>query len=294
MAPQDWQPILQTLKQLVECSRQVKKERRMSTVTSKDSTTIAYGTIGAGPALLVVDGALGYRGAFGGDSELARLLAPHFTVYSYDRRGRGGSSDMSPFAVAREVEDIAALIDAAGGEAYLYGMSSGGALALEAALGLPTKVKKLAIYEVPYDNSDEGIQAWHGYRTKLDVLTAAGQRGDAVALFMQFVGVPADMIAGMRQSPMWTALEAVAPTLPYDAAALGADRTVPTERAATLTMPTLIMDGGASYEIMPFMRATAEALTQAIPHAEHRILEEQGHDIDPKAVAPVLTAFFGS
>ncbi len=266
----------------------------MSTVTSKDGTTIAYGTIGAGPALLVVDGALGYRGAFGGDSELARLLAPHFTVYSYDRRGRGGSSDIPPFAVAREVEDIAALIDAAGGEAYLYGMSSGGALALEAALGLPTKVKKLAIYEVPYDNSDEGIQAWHGYRTKLDVLTAAGQRGDAVALFMQFVGVPADMIAGMRQSPMWTALEAVAPTLPYDAAALGADRTVPTERAATLTMPTLIMDGGASYEIMPFMRATAEALTQAIPHAEHRILEEQGHDIDPKAVAPVLTAFFGS
>ena len=254
----------------------------MSTVTSKDGTTIAYDTIGQGPAVIVVDGATGYRGAFGGGSELAQLLAPHSTVYTYDRRGRGESSDTQPFAVAREAEDIEALIDAAGGAAYLYGMSSGGALALETALALPGKVKKLAIYEVPYDNSDAGIAAWHSYRTKLDELTAAGNRGDAIALFMQFVGVPADMMAGMRQSPMWPSLEAVAPTLPYDAAALGADRTVPTVRATALTIPTLIMDGGASYEIMPFMRATAETLTKAIPHAQHQILEGQQHNVDPR------------
>jgi hypothetical protein len=115
-----------------------------------------------------------------------------------------------------------------------------------------------------------------------------------VALFMKFVGVPDDMLAGMRQSPMWPTLEAVAPTLPYDAAALGTDRTVPAERAATLTIPTLIMDGSASYEIMPFMRATAEALTQAIPHAEHRILEGQQHNVDAKVLAPVVAAFFQS
>lgn len=172
----------------------------------------------------------------------------------------------------REVEDIEALVDAAGGAASLSGISSGGALALEAAIGLPRKVTKLAIYEVPYDASDTGMRAWHAYRAKLNELIAAGQRGDAVALFMQFVGAPADMIAGMRQSPLWPALEAVAPTLPYDAAALGADRTVPTERAATLSIPMLIMDGGASFEVMPFMRTTAEALTQAIPHVKHRIL----------------------
>jgi pimeloyl-ACP methyl ester carboxylesterase len=266
----------------------------MPTVTSRDGTSIGYDAVGQGPALIVVDGATGYRGAFGGGSELAQLLAPHVTVYTYDRRGRGESSDTQPFAVAREVEDIEALIDAAGGAASLYGMSSGGALALETALALPGKVKKLAIYEVPYDNSDAGIAAWHSYRTKLDELTAAGQRGDAVALFMQFVGVPADMIAGMRQSPMWPSLEAVAPTLPYDAAALGADRTVPTARATALTIPTLIMDGGASYEMMPFMRATAEALTKAIPQAKHQILEGQQHDVDAKVVAPVLAAFFAS
>jgi pimeloyl-ACP methyl ester carboxylesterase len=266
----------------------------MPTVTSADGTTIGYDITGQGPIVIVVDGATGYRGTFGGDSELAQLLAPHFTVCSYDRRGRGESSDTQPFAVAREVEDIGALIDAAGGAVYLYGMSSGGALALEAALGLPSKVKKLAIYEVPYDNSDAGIQAWHGYRTTLEELIAAGNRDGAVALFVQFVGVPDDMITGMRQSAMWPTLEAVAPTLLYDAAALGADRTVPVARAAALTIPTLIMDGGASEAIMPFMRATAETLTRAIPHAEHRVVEGQTHNVEPKAVAPVLTAFFNS
>ncbi len=264
----------------------------MPTALSKDGTTIAYDVTGSGPAVILVDGALGARSTFGGDSELAKLLAPDFAVYTYDRRGRGASSDTQPFAVAREVEDIEALIDAAGGEAYLYGISSGGALALEAAIGRPNKVKKLAIYEAPYDSSPAGIAAWRAYWTKLHELTAAGQRGDAVALFMQFVGIPDDMIAGMRQSPMWPTLEAVAPTLPYDAAALGVDRTVPTERAATVTAQTLIMDGGANLEMMPFMRASAEALTAAIPHAQHQTLEGQRHDVDAKVIAPVLAAFF--
>lgn len=264
----------------------------MPTVTSKDGTTIAYDTVGQGPSVILVDGATGYRSAFAGDSDLARLLAPKFTVYTYDRRGRGESSDTQPFAVAREVEDIEALIDAAGGEAYVYGISSGGALALEAALGLPSKVKKLAIYEVPYDDSEAGVRAWKVYRAELDEFTAAGQRGDAVVLFMRFVGVPDEMIAGMRQSPMWPQLEAVAPTLPYDAAALGVDRTVPKERAATLSVPTLIMDGGASIEMMPFMRETAVSLTNAIPHAQHETLEGQRHDVDANVLAPVLAAFF--
>jgi pimeloyl-ACP methyl ester carboxylesterase len=265
----------------------------MPTVTSKDGTTIAYSAIGQGPAVILVDGATGFRWS-PEPSELAQLLAPHFTVFSYDRRGRGESSDTQPFALEREIDDIEALVDAAGGAASLYGISSGGALALEATLGLAGKVTKLAIYEVPYDDSQAGIQAWHAYRSQLAEFLATGQRGEAVDLFMRFVGAPEEMVAGMRQSPMWAIMEAVAPTLAYDAAALGPDRRVPSARAAAVTVPTLIMDGGASFETIPFMRATAEALTNAIPHAQHETLPGQSHNVDAKALAPVLTAFFQS
>jgi pimeloyl-ACP methyl ester carboxylesterase len=265
----------------------------MPTVTSKDGTTIAYTALGQGPAVILVDGATGFRW-YGEPSELAQLLAAHFTVYCYDRRGRGESSDTQPFAVAREIDDIEALIDAAGGAASLYGISSGGALAFEATLGLPSKVKKLAIYEAPYDDTEAGVQAWHGYRTQLAEFLATDQRGEAATLFMRFVGAPEEMVAGARQSPMWQIMEAVAPTLAYDAAALGPDRRVPTGRAAAITVPTLIMDGGASEEMMPFMRASAETLAAAIPHAQHEILAGQTHNVDAKALAPVLTAFFQS
>jgi pimeloyl-ACP methyl ester carboxylesterase len=262
----------------------------MPTVTSKDGTTIGYDTRGAGPALILVDGATGFRSQ-GYSNELADLVASDFTVYSYDRRGRGESGNTLPFAVEREIEDIGALVDAAGGAAYVYGISSGGALALEAAIGLQSKVKKLALYEIPYDSTEQGIAAWHTYRAKLGELLAAGQRGDAIALFMSFVGVPEDMLAGMRQSPMWAPLESVAPTLAYDAAALGADRVPPTERAATVTAQTLVMDGGASLEYMPFMRASAEALAKAIPNAQHQVVEGQTHNVDAKVLAPIMAAF---
>jgi pimeloyl-ACP methyl ester carboxylesterase len=262
----------------------------MPNATSTDGTTIAYSTIGQGPAVILVDGATGFRWT-SAPSELAQLLASEFTVYSYDRRGRGESSDTSPYAVEREVEDIEALIDAAGGAAALYGISSGGALALEATLGLPSKVTKLAIYEVPYDDSAGAAQAWHAYRTQLANFLAAGQRGEAAALFMRFVGVPDEMLAGMRESPMWPIMEAVAPTLTYDAAALGPDRCVPVARAKAVSVPTLIMDGSASEEMMPFMRRTAETLTAAIPQARHEILPGQRHDVDAKVLAPVLAAF---
>jgi pimeloyl-ACP methyl ester carboxylesterase len=265
----------------------------MPTVTSTDGTTIAYSAIGQGAAVILVDGATGFRWS-PEPSELAQLLAPNFTVYSYDRRGRGESGDTQPFAVEREIEDIEALIDAAGGAAYLYGISSGGALALEATLGLSGKVTKLAIYEVPYDDSQAGTQAWHAYRSQLAAFLATDQRGEAAALFMRFVGAPEEMVAGARQSPMWNIMEAVAPTLAYDAAALGPDRHVPTARAAAVSVPTLIMDGGASYETLPFMRATAEVLTNAIPHAQHETLAEQTHNVDAKVLAPTLTAFFQS
>src|SRR5438876_214838 len=240
-----------------------------STVTSKDGTRIAYDKIGHGPAVILVAGALCSRSFWSGP-ELAKLLAPRFTVYNYDRRGRGESGDTKPYAVVREIEDIEALIDEAGGSAYLYGHSSGAALALEAALRLGTKVKKLAMYEVPYNDDAQAQRAWKEYIKQLTELLAADRRGDAVALFMKYVGTPDEQIEGMRHSPAWPMLEAIAPTLAYDhAAILGEDASVPTERAAMITTPTLVMNGGAS---PPFMYDTAQALGKAIPNAQVRTL----------------------
>jgi pimeloyl-ACP methyl ester carboxylesterase len=263
----------------------------MANVTSKDGTRIAYEQQGAGQAVILVDGATAYR-SFGSMPRLAELLAPHFTVTIYDRRGRGDSSDTLPYAVEREIEDIEALIQAAGGSASLFGMSSGACLALEAALQLGQKVSKLALYEPPYDSEPGARQPWRDYRKQLAELLAAGRRGDAVALFMRFVGTPADQIDGMRQAPMWATLEAIAPTLAYDAAAIGEDRAPPVSRAARLGMPVLVMDGGANLALMPFMHATAAALAKAIPHAEHRTLEGQTHDVNLEILAPVLVEFF--
>jgi pimeloyl-ACP methyl ester carboxylesterase len=264
----------------------------MPNVIAKDGTQIAYDKVGNGPAVILVEGATGVR-ATGSSAKIAGLLAPRFTVYSYDRRGRGESTDTKPYAVRREIEDIEALVDVAGGSACLYGKSSGGALVLEAAMVLEGKVKRLAVYEVPYDSGESAVKAWHEYRARLAQLLAADRRGDAVALFMRSVGVPDDAIAGMRNAPAWPLLEALAPTLQYDAEALGEDRTVPTDRVSRIVSPTLIVDGGASLATMPFMRVAAEALAKAIPNAERRTLEGQRHDVDPLVLAPALAEFFG-
>jgi pimeloyl-ACP methyl ester carboxylesterase len=265
----------------------------VQTMTSKDGTQIAYESKGSGPSLILVEGALGYR-ALGFGTQLSDLLASQFTVYTYDRRGRGESTDSRPFAVEREVEDIEALIDAAGGSAFLYGISSGACLALEAAMRVGGKIRKLALYEPPYSSEPSALQPWREYRQRLSQLLAADRRGEAVALFMQFVGAPAEAIEGMRHAPIWPLFEASAPTLPYDAAAMGEDRTVPTKRAAAVTVPTLIMDGGANKVIMPFMHATAAALAKAMPRGQQRTLEGQAHDVRADALAPVLVEWFRS
>src|SRR6266496_1567664 len=208
-----------------------------STVTSKDGTKIAYDKIGHGPAVILVAGALCSRSFWSGP-HLSNLLARSFTVYNYDRRGRGDSGDTKPYAVAREIEDIEALIDEAGGSASLYGHSSGAALVLEAALRLGKKVKKLAMYEAPYNDDAKAQRAWKEYIKHLTEALAAARRGYAVALFMQYVGTPADQIEAMRQTPAWPLLESIAPTLAYDhAAILGEDPSVPIDRAANVDVP---------------------------------------------------------
>lgn len=261
----------------------------MKKATSNDGTEIAYDKRGNGPPVILVDGALCYR-SFGPMPQLAELLAPHFTVYNYDRRGRGDSGDTQPYAVTRETEDIEALIDEAGGSAFVFGTSSGACLALEAAIQLGDKIKKLAMYEPTY-NSDKAVRpAWKEYRQELAELLAADRRGDAAALFMKSVGTPDDQVDGMRHAPIWPMFEAVAPTLAYDAAVLGEDRSVPVGRAAKIVAPSLVMNG----TVIPFMLDTAQALARAIPNAQHRTLEGQTHDVNLEVLAPVLVEFFSS
>lgn len=260
-------------------------------VRSADATKIAYDKQGEGPALVLVDGAMQARSS-GSKPELARLLAAHFTVYCYDRRGRGDSGDIQPYAVEREIEDLAALIDAAGGTACLYGHSSGGSLAMESAVALGARVSKLAMYEPPYNDDPAARQAWGQYISQLTETLAADRRGDAVALFMAYTGMPAGQIEAMRKAPFWPGMETIAPTLGYDhTAILGEDGSVPTQRAAQVGVPTLVMYGDASF---PFMSQTARALAQAIPHAKLRTLAGQSHNVSPGVLAPVLVEFFTS
>ena len=259
------------------------------TVTSADGTRIAYDKTGSGPTLILVGGALSGRA---GGAELAQLLAPHFTVYSYDRRGRGDSTDVKPYSVKREIEDLEALIDKVGGTAYVYGKSSGAALALQAASTLGGKITKLALYEPPYNEAEGAAKEWKAFRAKLDELLAADRRADAITSFMKFVGAPDEVIAKMKSSPAWSGMLAMAPTLAYDNAVLGDDRSVPVGAAAKVKAKTLVMDGGASVGPMPFMRPTADKIAKSIPSAQRLVIEGQAHDVSAKVLAPVLSKFF--
>ena len=261
----------------------------MNTLSSPDGTVIAYDQQGQGPALILVDGALTVHSS-GSGSELAKLLAPHFTVCGFDRRGRGESGDTLPYAVDREIDDIEALIDRAGGPAFLYGHSSGGPLAMRTAVRLGGKVRKLAMYEPPYNNDPGAQESWSRYLGQLSEALAEGRRGDAVALFMRFVGTPAERIEGMRRAPFWPGMEAVAPTLAYDhAAIMGEPWSVPAGLAARVPVPTLVMSGDAG---LPFMPDAARVLSQAIPQGQLRMLAGQTHEVKPDVLAPVLVEFF--
>jgi pimeloyl-ACP methyl ester carboxylesterase len=263
----------------------------METVQSKDGTRIAYDRAGNGPPLILVGGMFEQRAMPSETANLAAypLLAQHFTVVHYDRRGRGDSSDTLPYAVAREVEDIEALIAAMGGPAYVFGISSGAALAFEAALALGEQVRKLALYEAPYNDDHDARHAWKQFRKELAQTLAEGRHGDAVGLFMALLGAPVEQIAAMHDYHLWPMWEAIAPTIAYDAAAMGEDGAVPLARAATLDTPTLVLAGGESY---PFMQQSAQALAQAMPHGQYRVLEGQTHEVEAEALAPVLVEFF--
>ena len=213
------------------------------TVRSADGTTIAFDRSGTGPAVIFVHGALTDR-TFPVLAGLAAALAPRFTVFNYDRRGRGGSGDTMPYAVEREIEDIEALIREAGSPAMLFGGSSGAALALEAAAsGLP--VSKLVLWEPPYHVDSTAPQLPEDFRGQLGELVSAGRVGDAVALFMtRAADIPADEVTWMRAQPFWPQTEALGHTVVYDAAVLGPGNALPSGRLASITVPVLVLSGG--------------------------------------------------
>jgi len=250
----------------------------MNQAISKDGTTIAYDKTGQGPAIILVVGAFNDRTT---GAPLAQFLERHFTVFNYDRRGRGESGDTAPYAIEREIEDLEALITKAGGSACVFGYSSGAILSLRAAAhGLA--ISRLALHEPPPTGAKAGQLA-----PQLTELISAGRRGDAVELFQtEGVGIPAAVVAQMRNAPFRPALEKMAHTLVYESTIL---RSLPTGLVASVRVPTLVIDGEESPEVM---RHAAQSLADALPDGRYRTLKGQGHDIVPAVVAPVLEEFF--
>jgi pimeloyl-ACP methyl ester carboxylesterase len=226
----------------------------------------------------------------GESGKLAALLAPYFTVFTYDRRGRGGSGDTSHYAVEREIEDIAALLSEAGGAAFLWGTSSGAVLALEATNRL-SGIKKLAMYEAPFIVDDSRSTTERDWARIAEVIVA-NRRGEAVKLFLKLVGVPSFLIAVMPLMPMWSKLKAIAHTLPYDGAIVGDNqrgKPLPTGGWASVTVPAFVMHGGKS---PAWMRHGNRSLASILPNARYQTLEGQTHMLKPKAHAPILEEFF--
>lgn len=264
----------------------------MPVIVSKDGTRIAYESMGSGPALVLVDGALCYRGS-GPALPLAEELKDSFTVYVYDRRGRGESDDTPPYAVEREIEDLQAVIEAAGGTAMLYGISSGAVLALETAKRTPS-VTKVFAYEAPLI-TDDSRRLPDGYAESMNALLRAGKRGAALRHFMRRgVGLPAFAILMMQLMPFWKRLKEIAPTLAYDTAItapLQLGRPIPPDLWAGVTQPVRVVAGTKSEA---WMRNAQKSIAAALANASHAELEGENHMVKPAAIAPMIKEFFAA
>jgi pimeloyl-ACP methyl ester carboxylesterase len=259
----------------------------MDTIASADGTVIAFDQYGDGPPVIMTVGAFNTRSQ---TEPLARALAPRFTTLNYDRRGRGDSGDTAPYAVEREIDDIAALIAQAGGSAAVFGHSSGATLALKAAgSGLP--ITRLVLYEPPFNIDDSYPPLPADFSAELAGLVSAGRRGDAVELYQtQAVGIPQEVVVQLRHAPFRPGLEAIAHTLAYDAAIVG-DRSMPTGLLAAVTVPALVITGEQS---PPFLRNAAQAAAEKMPNGRLAVLPGQSHDLNPDATAPVMAEFLAS
>lgn len=257
----------------------------MKTTRSKDGTMLAYDVYGNGPALLFITGATCFR-SFEPVLHDAEIFAEQFSVYNYDRRGRGDSGNTLPYAIERELEDIEAMIDAAGGTAYVYGHSSGAILALEAAMRLGDKVSKLVLYDPAYAHDEASRNEFMELGERLNELLDNGKNDEAISFFLEGIGIPEEAIAGMKHSPQWATMIALAPTLAYDTAI--ASDLPPIERASRLATPTLIIVGEES---PASILEVANQLNGAIPKAKYRKLEGQDHMANPEVLLPILSSF---
>ena len=264
----------------------------MSEVISADGTTIAFTRTGAGPPVIIVDAAFSHRAINPTAPKVAALLAPRFTVYTYDRRGRGESGDTQPYAVGREIDDLDALIAETGAEAFVFGGSSGALLALDAA-ERGSSIAALALYEPPLIVDDSMPPLADDYLSRLRALLAEDRRSDAVALwFTDVLHLPGLAIEGMRVGAFWGELEKVAPTLAYEGELFGdalSGKPLSDQRWASVSVPTLVIDGSASPAMM---HSGGDALASLLSNAERRTLEGQTHDVAADALAPELVAFF--
>lgn len=263
----------------------------MGTVQSKDGTTIAYDVWGEGRPLIIVDGATAHRAVNPTNAEVAQLLRDEFRVYAYDRRGRGKSTDTAPYAMEREIDDLAALIADAGAPATVFGWSSGGVLALDAAVaGLP--ISRLALFEPPFVVDDERPPLPADYVQQLDACIADGRPGDAVEVFMTAAaGMSAADVAGVRQSPYWAPVEEVAHTIAYDGRFMGTTMSgnpLPLDRWDAVTVPVLVMHGN---DTMPSLITAARALADLLPTATMRAVPGEQHSAEAGVLAPALRTF---
>lgn len=265
----------------------------MAHVRSADGTRIGYDRLSdSGATVVLVCGGLDDGTE---NVPLGRWLADTFTVVNYRRRGRGDSGDVAPYTVQREVEDLAAVIDAVGGRAHVFGPSTGGALALEAAAaGLP--IDRVAVHEVPYLIDDDLVAAWRVYTDELAAALDSGDRDQALRLFMRLAGSSDDDIAGAEAAPVWPALVRLAPTLRYDAACLG-DGLPPVERLTTITQPVLLTSGATTDPRsaglpIDFFGAAADAAAAHLVDGRRVTIEVAGHVPDPALVGPVLATFY--
>lgn len=260
----------------------------MST-TSADGTRITFDCVGQGPTLLL----LGGPPTAGRDANRAvvEALAPHFTVVNFDRRGRGDSGDAPSYSPDREYEDLAAVLAAVDGPTCAYGTSAGAMFALEAvARGFP--LIKLVLWEPPYIIQGARERPPADFADQLAGLIAAGRPGDAVERFFTVaIGLPDEFVAGMRRSPFWAPMEAAAGTLVYDAVMVG-DYSLPADRLSTIAIPVLVADGGSASQ--PWLREAAAAVVDAVPGAQHQVIEGQPHNVAPEAIAPVVIDFLGA
>lgn len=254
-------------------------------VTSADGTRIAYERLGNGPPLVVVGGLLNDRQSA---RNLAEALAPRLSVIIFDRRGRGESGDTPPYAVAREVEDLAALVDEAGGSASVYGHSSGAGLAL-IAVAAGVRVSGLVLHEPPYGPDDEqSKQDARDLDERIRVAVAENRRADAIGLFCTEAGMPPDMVEETSKDP---ALQALASTMPYDFDVMGhADQggAIPEDLVRTVEVRTLVIAGDASPD---FFRDAAARIVDLMPDATYAVLPGQDHGAPAEVVAPVVTDF---